>query len=130
MTTTTQTIPQNASVRPPWETIIGNCVLPHVLTLAIVYEAVMVKKPIENGSLPYCKMVAKKGRTVTITGWADQQTGIDAMDALTDGTIRIFYHPSDRSYFEVLVADFRPSSGADRWNRRTYNLKAVETAEQ
>jgi hypothetical protein len=101
--------------------------LPHVLTLSITYEVVMVKKPIQNGSLPRCKMVGKEGRTVQITGWTKYQADIATMEALKDGTTRTFYHPSGDS-FSVLISNFQASKNVDRQNRRTYQLKIVEEA--
>jgi len=100
--------------------------LPHVLSLRITDETVMDTRLIQGGSLPKQKMLGKPGRVVEIEGWTTDQDDIDDMEALMDGTVRTFLHPSGDS-FAVLVADFNPDARADERNRRIYRLTLKET---
>jgi len=108
----------------------GSCLLddftlPHVLTIRIVDEAVMVDKKIHPPALPKRKMIGKPGRTVEIEGWTKSQTDIEAMEALMDGEPHIFIHPSGDT-IKVLVKDFLSDRAADRYNRRNYRMIMLE----
>jgi hypothetical protein len=100
--------------------------LPHVQALTVTDPAVMVDKKIQGGALPRRKMVGKPGRVVQITGWTDQQSDIDTMEALADGTPRIFYHP-DGDSFTVLVTKFDPDRKAEDHDHRTYIMTLEES---
>lgn len=109
----------------PSNPMIDDLVLPHVLAIIISDLATMSDKKVQGGSLPRRKMVGKPGRTVEIQGWSDDQTEIDAVDALRDGAHHTFY-PQSGDSFGVLVTDFQPSRTVDEYNRRTYRLSLVE----
>jgi hypothetical protein len=106
--------------------LIGSFQPPHVLSIRIRDEADMDTRLIQGGSLPKQKMLGKPGRVVEIEGWTKDQDDIDSMEALADGTVRTFIHPSGDS-FAVLVTDFTPESRVDEYNRRTYRLTLKET---
>jgi len=111
----------------------GSCLidsfeLPHVLTIRIIDEAAMSSKEIQGGEVPRRSMMGKPGRVVEITGWTKNQSDIDAMEALKDGTSRTFIHPSGDS-FAVLITQFLPDQTADRYNRRFYRMTLKETRE-
>jgi len=99
---------------------------PHVLSIRIRDEADMDTRLIQGGSLPKQKMLGKPGRVVEIEGWTKDQDDIDSMEALADGTVRTFLHPSGDS-FAVLVTDFDPESRVDEYDRRIYRLTLKET---
>jgi hypothetical protein len=109
----------------PSNPMIDALALPHVLSIRISDPAVMSNMKVQGGSLPRRKMVGKPGRTVEIEGWSDDQSEIDALDALRDGVRRTFYHPSGDS-FGVLVTGFEPSRTVDQYNRRLYRLAVAE----
>ena len=71
-------------------------------------------------------MVGKQGRTVTMEGWTDQQSDIDALEALLGGVSRTFYLPSGDS-FAVLVSSFNPALTVDDYDRRSYHLTLMES---
>ena len=107
-------------------TLVDSFTLPHVLSITINDEADMSTRLVQGGSLPKQRMLGKPGRIVDIVGWTDNQDDIDSMEALTDGTVRTFIHPSGDS-FAVLVTDFQPESKADEYGRRSYTLTLKET---
>jgi hypothetical protein len=109
----------------PSNPMIDALVLPHVLSIRISDPATMSDKKVQGGSLPRRTMVGKPGRTAEIEGWSDDQSEIDALDALRDGVRRTFYHPSGDS-FGVLVTGFEPSRTVDQYNRRLYRLAVAE----
>ena len=109
----------------PSSPMIDALALPHVLVIRISDPATISDKNVQGGSLPRRKMVGKPGRTVEIQGWSDDQSEIDALDALRDGVRRTFYHPSGDS-FGVLVTGFEPSETVDEYDRRSYRLTLAE----
>jgi hypothetical protein len=109
----------------PTSPMIDDLTLPHVQSIIISNPATMSTKKVQGGSLPRRKMIGKLGRTVTIEGWTDQQSEVDALEALVDGVTRVFYPPSGDS-FAVLVTGFNPDRTADKRNRRDYYLTLQE----
>ena len=99
--------------------------LPHVLSIRISDPASVSDRPLGSG-LPLRRIVDKPGRVVEIAGWTRTQGDIDALEALADGTVRIFLHPSGDS-FAVLVSGFEPSRSVDEYDRRLYRLQLQET---
>lgn len=106
--------------------LIDSVTLPHVMSIQITDEAQMSDKKIEGGALPKRKIVGKPGRVVEIQGWSDDQSELDTMDALADGTRRTFIHPSGDS-FAVLITAFDYDRTADQYTRRDYRLTLKET---
>jgi hypothetical protein len=109
----------------PSSPMIDDLALPHVLSIIIPDVASISDKKVQGGSLPRRKMVGKEGRNVTIEGWTDEQSEIDALEALMNGVPRTFYHPSGDS-FAVLVTAFNPSLRVDEFDRRIYSLTLAE----
>lgn len=108
----------------PAAPMIDDLALPHVQSIIIPDVATMSDKKVQ-GSLPRRTMVGKQGRTVTIQGWTDQQSEINALEALMDGVTRTFYHPSGDS-FAVLVTAFNPNLRVDEYDHRIYSLTLAE----
>jgi hypothetical protein len=109
----------------------GSCLLddftlPHVLSIHIVDEAVIVDKKLHPPALPKRKLVGKPGRVLEIEGWTRSQTDIDAMDAFADGQPHIFIHPSGDT-IQVLVRDFNADEAAERYTKRNYRMTLVES---
>jgi len=106
-------------------TLIDSLELPHVLSIRISDPASISDRPL-GGTLPLRRVVDKPGRIVEIMGWTRNQDDIDAMEALADGTVRTFIHPSGDS-FAVLISDFDPARSVDKHDRRLYRLQLQET---
>ena len=109
----------------PSSPMIDALALPHVLSIRISDPATMSDKKVQGGSLPRRRMVGKPGRTVEVEGWSDDQSEIDALDALRDGLHHTFY-PQSGDSFGVLVTGFEPDTKVDEYKRRTYRLSLAE----
>ena len=83
------------------------------------------EKIIQGGALPVRELIGRRGRVVEIEGWTTSQTDIDSIEALVDGRLHTFIHPSGDS-FAVLVTRFEPDRQADEYGERAYRLTLLE----
>lgn len=102
--------------------------LPHVQTLHISEDPQIRDVKIQGGSLPKRSILSKMGRVVEIEGWTDSQSDVDDLEAMKDGTVRVFLHPSGDS-FAVLVSDVQVDNRVDDYGRRNYMVTLKETRE-